>query len=600
MDESILRCVICPGQPFFSDMSHLLTHVSSKAHLAHQFKLGVRGHQEPTAASLLAEYLHWFESNNIHKLLADRISSNNIHKLLADRISSKNDRKNKRNPLKHGHKGLSTQITSTNPLSAEADDADAIQGTLTTFLPPDAVDTDADSKETSSFPEYIDPRLRESYNAVHQHALTPEEGLDMTVCSVTKSSSRPTRDIQRNHFVPSPADTVVRRTGGSGNDPPAGEADRFGTTSTNNFEPTSWDGQGAITDGFASQHASLPMTPNAPGTEGPVEGETGNDDRARELARLKGVVLPGMDVFDSAPEQMRRMRNQKKDGAIMRKLEKTSQLVEPTEQIFTPTGDLLKCRVISGNADDESPVEGESPIPKKSMLRGKRGVLRDRDPNILLGKDRKRVKRDLIQAEDTVEPDTFIYHNGQFGAAHEPKDEEMELTAQAFRKPRRAGFTVFKDTDEHDNRAPRTIGHDNQNLQSSHNTLTLSQLDLDINSNLSYNHGHTTLAEQNIEPNLDTPLGPAAPKWNSMMPFLNRSDPHISDYAPSHFSDETWPNSFLLDDQAHYGFHVNPLRGPLPAETVTFTQPSDDEDIGWPMSSDATFSDEPYHEYSQV
>jgi hypothetical protein len=307
-----------------------------------------------------------------------------------------------------------------------------------------------------------------------------------------------------------------------------------------------------------------------------------------------------MDVFDSAPEQMRRMRNQRKDGAIMRKLEKSSRLVEPTEQIFTPTGDLLKRRIISGNADDESPVEGESPIPKKGTLRGKRGVLRDHDPNILLGKDRKRVKRDLIQEEDTVEPDSFIYRNGSFGAAHEPKDEEMALTTQVFRKRRRAGFTVFNDTDEHDNRAPRTIGHDNQNFQASRNTLTLSQLDLNINSNISYNHGHTTLAEQNIEPNLDTPLGPTAPKWDSMMPFLNRSDPHINGYAPSHFSDETLPNSFLLNDQAHYGFHVNPLRGPLPAETVTFTQPSDDEDIGWPMSSDATFSDEPYHEFGQV
>ncbi|KAK2861258.1 hypothetical protein FQN49_004380, partial [Arthroderma sp. PD_2] len=44
-----------------------------------------------------------------------------------------------------------------------------------------------------------------------------------------------------------------------------------------------------------------------------------------EASRLKGIFWPGMDIFDSATEEMRRKRNQKKDGSILKQMEETSE-----------------------------------------------------------------------------------------------------------------------------------------------------------------------------------------------------------------------------------------------------------------------------------
>ena len=73
MDSCGLKCIICPKTPTFSDVSHLLTHVSSKGHLAHQFKLSVRSPQEPEVKQLLAEYDQWYNEHELGKLLSERM-----------------------------------------------------------------------------------------------------------------------------------------------------------------------------------------------------------------------------------------------------------------------------------------------------------------------------------------------------------------------------------------------------------------------------------------------------------------------------------------------------------------------------------------------
>jgi hypothetical protein len=66
----------------------------------------------------------------------------------------------------------------------------------------------------------------------------------------------------------------------------------------------------------------------------PPEGtpETVKDDTGALV--LKGVVYPGMAGFDSATEKDRRMRNQKKDPAVLLKLEANSQLVTRVEEVL--------------------------------------------------------------------------------------------------------------------------------------------------------------------------------------------------------------------------------------------------------------------------
>jgi hypothetical protein len=69
-----LKCDICPKKPRFSDVSHLLTHISSKTHLSNIFKARVRLEVDTEARRLIEDYDQWFAEWNIHDLLAERMS----------------------------------------------------------------------------------------------------------------------------------------------------------------------------------------------------------------------------------------------------------------------------------------------------------------------------------------------------------------------------------------------------------------------------------------------------------------------------------------------------------------------------------------------
>lgn len=111
-----------------------------------------------------------------------------------------------------------------------------------------------------------------------------------------------------------------------------------------------------------------------------------------EVNRLKGVFWPGMDIFDSATEEMRRKRNQKKDGSIIKQMEETSESVEPTELVFSPNGTLRKQRVISGMVDDSSPLKGETPIPKKKVTRPRRRPMSQLSGNVQMAQSRYKMR----------------------------------------------------------------------------------------------------------------------------------------------------------------------------------------------------------------
>ena len=70
-----LKCILCPRKPNFSDVSHLLTHISSKSHLAHRFKLELRAHSERDAQSILDQFEDWYQRYGIRALLAERMLS---------------------------------------------------------------------------------------------------------------------------------------------------------------------------------------------------------------------------------------------------------------------------------------------------------------------------------------------------------------------------------------------------------------------------------------------------------------------------------------------------------------------------------------------
>lgn len=92
--------------------------------------------------------------------------------------------------------------------------------------------------------------------------------------------------------------------------------------------------------------------------------------------KLKGTTYPSMALFDAATEELKRKRNQRKDGSVLEKLERNAALVQPTETVHSASGTVLKHRHMD-DMENDSPVEGEeiaveSP-PKKRKSKAPQG-----------------------------------------------------------------------------------------------------------------------------------------------------------------------------------------------------------------------------------
>ncbi|KAF2090816.1 hypothetical protein K490DRAFT_62143 [Saccharata proteae CBS 121410] len=69
-----LHCNICPRKPNFSDVSHLLTHIASKGHLSHYYKVKVRSGQEEASKRIIEAYDRWYEEWQVEDLMSERMS----------------------------------------------------------------------------------------------------------------------------------------------------------------------------------------------------------------------------------------------------------------------------------------------------------------------------------------------------------------------------------------------------------------------------------------------------------------------------------------------------------------------------------------------
>ncbi|KAI1381984.1 hypothetical protein F4677DRAFT_11661 [Hypoxylon crocopeplum] len=67
-----LICHACPNTPRFSDLSHLLTHVSSKGHLSQVYELRIASKRDPAAATRYRKFDMWSETYNIDELVLQR------------------------------------------------------------------------------------------------------------------------------------------------------------------------------------------------------------------------------------------------------------------------------------------------------------------------------------------------------------------------------------------------------------------------------------------------------------------------------------------------------------------------------------------------
>lgn len=114
---------------------------------------------------------------------------------------------------------------------------------------------------------------------------------------------------------------------------------------------------------------------------------TEEEEPVTEATKLKGILWPGMDIFDAALPAVRRRRNQKKETSVVDRLRHYAAEVEPNEMIWSPSGRLWKERPITGQVDFESspyklePTSSDPPSRKKRANGLKRAPLADKDVN---------------------------------------------------------------------------------------------------------------------------------------------------------------------------------------------------------------------------
>lgn len=588
MDTAMLQCIICPGQPRFSDASHLLTHVASKAHLSFYFKLQVRSHQETDATQLLEEYDNWYNTNGLAQLLSER-------------MTSKEDRKKRRKPQPKSAANPPPQHTQR-----------VLRGTSSKTKPSVPSAPNADNAP-NSFPEYLDPRLADAPEQTHRD-LDPTDAPfhprydTPTQLTITGDPAVKLEDASLElELVPTIATFTHNGTQEGGRVardiwPSIPQTPRTPRPRTRRGGLSSTAGHGSL-DPFLD--AGMP-------TSTPNEFDA-DKNRTDEMARLKGIQWPGMDLFDSATQQMRRKRNQKKDGNVLRMMERTSLQVEPTELIFSPSGILRKERVISGNVEDDSPLKGETPIPKRRLPRPKKGALRQVDSNVR-AQDRKRAKKASNSTDERnglASHDNDLgprQHNGGIGIARQPfeGDDEMSIAVQAFGRRTRSGFTIFADGVDQDKLTHKDHA---ESSKVSLDTLTPTRLTLSHKPESSVHAAgkhEPAVGKENIEPMMTRT---SVHGWRS--PFPRSTDTDNIGYAPRYYYDESSHSHFSSNnDLDSIPYRANPLLAPFPRTgfydiSNSYVADMGMSHLGWApsprvASSEATISEEDNHDFAQL
>ena len=336
-----LLCNICPKHPKFSDISHLLTHVGSKGHLSHYFKLQVRSRQEPAAREQLDAYDRWYQDNDLEKRLSERMvlkdSKNAINrKKAASDLSAlqksskprrgKKDLPAKPKPISVLDPQLSRQQPSSHMLSGENQPGPA---------------SDAAFRHRSHIPRmqlWPTPTRARSKQVGFRFSAPPYKSKMATTPDVAQASSNTDYD---ESITNSPVQSVYP-------DPPMTMDQSYLAEPSRTSYFAGYDNMETEVDPMTDEH--LPEV---------------DEDKVGGNSKLKGVYWPGMAIFDSASPDAKRKRNQKKDGSILEQMEHNAAIVEPIELIFTPHGDFKKKRTISGRVEDSSPFKEETPKPKR-------------------------------------------------------------------------------------------------------------------------------------------------------------------------------------------------------------------------------------------
>ncbi|KUJ22658.1 uncharacterized protein LY89DRAFT_693957 [Mollisia scopiformis] len=280
-----LQCTLCPKNPKFSDVSHLLTHISSKGHLAHRFKLQIRAQGESEAKEVLDNFDFWYRTSDLDTLLSERLAAKDQKKAKKSRASN-------------------ASTTSTTSIKQEKEVAPA----------------------PASAPEA--PMFRAPVPGMHLLPAPPRANRTPSMAAEDWESSVYSTPTARRRI---PNFTRAETPIGDKVDP----------------------------------NLATPWKPDPEDEDDESDKKSG--EKLTDSAKLKGVLWPGMDLFDSATPDMKRLRNQKKDNTVIQGMIATSRAVEPAEISYHANGEFRASRYIFGPLSNEnSPTRSVSPKKRRA------------------------------------------------------------------------------------------------------------------------------------------------------------------------------------------------------------------------------------------
>lgn len=438
-----LLCNICPKEPEFSDISHLLTHVASKGHLAQELKAKVRGRHDASIREKLDAYDRWYEKHQIEKLLSQRLI------LKESKDTNSRVKRSDNSPPEGSAKGVK-------PRKKRAKASDKIPEASPVKFEEPTIDP-----ELSWFP----PSSPSPFLSLPGHGGLPQHGQDFNPrYHVPRMCEE--QDARSNHraaIASTPSKIPSGRTSLQGPGPETDSENDYFNTFIRSPTRTEYPDPSELLDlpfGFSPPQMMEQAAERANATPDPSARGTEKADLLQPPV-LKGVKWPGMSIFDSASLEAQRLRNQKKDGSILEQMEHNSVVVEQMERIYWPDGSLKQERLITGNVES-SPIKEPTPPPKRQRTKAKKTVLTDLSTNA--PKPTRRARKTLGQFSATrasdlsniskkalaaldPSPPRFVYprsaHMG-YGATN-GEDLERRLSNGDISNGRRHDFDVFND-----------------------------------------------------------------------------------------------------------------------------------------------------------
>ena len=452
MEVIPLLCKICPKQPHFSDVSHLLTHVASKGHLSHYRNAKIRSREDPDVRQQLDEFDEWYDRYGIERLESQRVVQ-----------------KDARNRTAKARPSIDvvppTSRKSRKPRSKS------------TVLPANVDEVGEES--------FIDPRLSGLQSLKEQSQTTRKSPHHDSPPPFDLTSLHPVNATRtRPWFLAAPRYTapIVPLDGNVSGITIKSDTDVEGVDWLETSSPvkSAYPDPSDLTRPYHFKPTATPAL-----TSRPLENSTVTPTNSSEhspqtsessstcLIKLKGPQWPGMALFDSASPKAQRLRNQRKQHSILEQMEHNSIVVQPIERIYFPGGSLKKERPITGNVES-SPLMEPTPKPKRRRRRSSRAALDNLSTNAPKTRVRKPTKRATSSKEtenidfgdlftqDTIGPAVTGYRTGKASKILSETDyhqdsNEWTLNSGLPNFENQPAFSVFRDTGEEDHTKPSTV-----------------------------------------------------------------------------------------------------------------------------------------------